>query len=334
MAGATARDDAHLAGDGRVESADNFVFMVNSNEVGMRSLYPEERIFDDIVDIIDEFLHKVESVTALGFCLETRANVQAGAGRLSVRRAGSVLSAFWSLCWTVSGSQEEAVPQLLIADDNRQVVSILEEYATQAGFEVARAYDGPAALRLARRRGFDIILLDVMMPGLDGFEVCRQLRQTSDVPIIMVTARSEDYERIMGLDVGADDYIVKPFSPGEVMARVRAVLRRVQPSAGPRVVEVAGLRVDLDDYRSEVGGVPVALTKKETELLWLLARHHKKVFTRENLLESLWGFDYEGDMRTVDSHVKRLRAKLDRVDHPGWAITTVWGVGYRFEVTP
>ncbi len=223
--------------------------------------------------------------------------------------------------------------QILIADDNRQVVSILEEYALQEGFLVDKVYDGEAALQKAGQHAYDIILLDVMMPLMDGFEVCRQLRRTSDVPIIMVTARSEDFERIMGLDVGADDYIVKPFSPGEVMARVRAVLRRVQAdTTGPQRLAYEGLQIDLDQYHTEIDGVRIALTKKETELLWVLARHRKKVFSRENLLESLWGFDYDGDMRTVDSHIKRLRAKLDQVPHPGWQIKTIWGVGYRFEV--
>lgn len=222
--------------------------------------------------------------------------------------------------------------RMLIADDNKQIVSILTEYAKKEGFTVVAAYDGEEALDLATKENFNLILLDVMMPGLDGFEVCRQIRKSSQVPIIMVTARSEDFERIMGLDTGADDYIVKPFSPGEVMARVRAVLRRITRDIGTQVFTYAGLSINLDEYVTKIDDTPIPLTKKETELLWTLATNRKKVFTRDNLLESLWGDDYYGDIRTVDSHIKRLRAKLGRVPHEEWDIKTVWGVGYKFEV--
>ncbi|MDR0782749.1 MAG: response regulator transcription factor [Propionibacteriaceae bacterium] len=222
--------------------------------------------------------------------------------------------------------------KVLIADDNRQIVAVLEEYARKDGFEVDRAYDGEQALTKALVGAYDIILLDVMMPVKDGFEVCREIRKLSAVPIILVTARGEDFERIMGLDIGADDYIVKPFSPGEVMARVRAILRRLTPSDQGAVCRLDGLRVSLDDYLTEVEGQLVALTKKETELLWTLANYPGKVFTRQNLLESVWGFDFFGDTRTVDSHIKRLRAKLAAIPHPTWEIVTIWGVGYKLEV--
>lgn len=222
--------------------------------------------------------------------------------------------------------------KMLIADDNRQIVSILSEYAKKEGFEVSTAFDGEEALALARQEAFDVILLDVMMPKKDGFEVCRQIRQFSNVPILMVTARGEDFERIMGLDIGADDYIVKPFSPGEVMARVRAILRRMARDSSHNRLVYDGLSIDLDEYATELDGQPVSLTKKETEILWLLATHRNKVFTRDNLLESLWGYDYYGDARTVDSHIRRLRAKLDAYPHPLWEIKTIWGVGYKFEV--
>ena len=151
----------------------------------------------------------------------------------------------------------------------------------------------------------------------------------------MITARGEDFEKIMGLDIGADDYIVKPFSPGEVMARVRSVLRRMARAEGParQVKEIGGLTVDLDNYRAALDGQALALTKKELELLWTLAASPGRVYTRENLLNALWGYDYFGDSRTVDSHIKRLRAKLDRHPHPGWDIKTIWGVGYSFEGT-
>jgi len=223
---------------------------------------------------------------------------------------------------------------ILIADDNRQIVSILEEYAKKEGFAVTTAFDGPTALDKAQSVVFDIILLDVMMPGMDGFEVCREIRKTSNVPIIMVTARGEDFERIMGLDIGADDYIVKPFSPGEVMARVRAILRRIlrEDNTKEQLFSYKDLTVNLDEYVTKIGDVRISLTKKETELLWTLATNKNKVFSRDNLLNSLWGFDYYGDTRTVDSHIKRLRAKLDEVSHDGWEIKTIWGVGYKFEV--
>lgn len=224
--------------------------------------------------------------------------------------------------------------KILICDDNRQIVSVLAQYAERDGFEVKKAYDGNEALDMARAEEFDMILLDVMMPGKDGFEVCRELRRESNVPIIMVTARGEDFERIMGLEIGADDYVVKPFSPSEVIARVRAVLRRISrdDNTSERIFKSGNLKIDLDCFTTEVGGNPVALTKKETELLWTLATNKNKVFTRENLLDSLWGYDYMGDTRTVDSHIKRLRAKLDEYPSEGWEIKTIWGVGYKFEV--
>jgi len=222
---------------------------------------------------------------------------------------------------------------LLIADDNKQIASILEEYAKKEGYACVVAQDGQQALAFFEQYRPDAVLLDVMMPKIDGFEVCRRIRQTSDVPVIMVTARGEDFERIMGLDIGADDYIVKPFSPGEVMARVRAVLRRMaRPDArSSQVREFDDLQVNLEQYTVLISGHAVSLTKKEVELLWTLLSNPNKVFSRDNLLDSLWGYDYFGDNRTVDSHIKRLRAKLDAYPHPRWDIKTIWGVGYKFE---
>ena len=224
--------------------------------------------------------------------------------------------------------------RVLIADDNRQIVSVLEEYATKEGFTVITAYDGEEALKKALAEDLDIILLDVMMPHIDGFEVCREIRKNSAVPIIMVTARGEDFERIMGLDNGADDYIVKPFSPAEVMARIRAVLRRISPdqTLSGQTLQYEDLSINLDEYITQISGNKIALTKKETEILWTLASNKNKVFSRENLLDSLWGYDYYGDTRAVDSHIKRLRTKLDEFPHPAWEIKTIWGVGYKFEV--
>ncbi len=225
--------------------------------------------------------------------------------------------------------------KILIADDNKQITSILAGYARKEGLEPVIALDGKEALDAFAKYGDEIvmILLDVMMPEVDGFEVCRRLRKESMVPIIMVTARGEDYDKIMGLDIGTDDYILKPFSANEVMARVRAVLRRIQVQEQQKqnVYQTGSLFIDLDRYMVKINDEEVPLTKKEIELLWTLAKNKTKVFSRENLLDSIWGYDYYGDSRTVDSHIKRLRAKLDKYEHIGWEIKTIWGVGYRFE---
>ena len=198
--------------------------------------------------------------------------------------------------------------KILIADDNQQITSILANYARKEGFEPLVALDGQQALELFEQheKNIDVVLLDVMMPKLDGFEVCRELRRRSMVPIIMVTARGEDFERIM---------------------------RRVQPREAEQqnLYSVGNLVIDLDKYLVTIGGADVTLTKKEVELLWTLAKNSSKVFSRENLLDSIWGYDYFGDSRTVDSHIKRLRAKVDKFEHEEWEIKTIWGVGYRFE---
>ncbi|MDD4089357.1 MAG: response regulator transcription factor [Tissierellia bacterium] len=222
---------------------------------------------------------------------------------------------------------------MLIADDNRQITSILEEYAKKEGYEVKIAYNGRQALEAFNTYKPDIVLLDVMMPIMDGFEVCREIRKVSNVPVIMITARGEDFERIMGLDIGADDYIVKPFSPGEVMARVRAVMRRIgADNVSSQLFIYDNLRINMEDYMVTIDNSNVSLTKKEIEILWTLAVNKNKVFTRDNLLNSLWGYDYYGDSRTVDSHIKRLRSKIDNFNHENWEIKTIWGVGYKFEV--
>lgn len=229
---------------------------------------------------------------------------------------------------------------ILIADDNADITDVLAAYVKKEGYEPVIAADGEEALAMFRVHNPAAVLLDVMMPKEDGYEVCRKIRAVSDTPVILITARGEDFERVMGLDIGADDYIVKPFSPNEVMARLRAVLRRMTRSDKERtggrnenVIRIGNLVIDLEEYTLTIGGKPIALTKKEIETMWTLAGNPKKVFTRDNLLDSLWGYDYVGDTRTVDSHVKRLRAKLDKAEHPGWDIATVWGVGYKFELT-
>lgn len=229
---------------------------------------------------------------------------------------------------------------ILIADDNTDITDVLEAYVKKEGYEPIVAADGEEALRLFRKYNPVAVLLDVMMPKEDGYEVCRKIRAVSDTPVILITARGEDFERVMGLDIGADDYIVKPFSPNEVMARLRAVLRRMTRAEREKISEknenilkITDLEINLEEYTLHIGGKRVALTKKEIETMWTLASNPKKVFTRDNLLDSLWGYDYIGDTRTVDSHVKRLRAKIDKVEHPGWDIATVWGLGYKFELT-
>ncbi len=228
------------------------------------------------------------------------------------------------------------MPSILIADDNKQIVSILSEYAKKEGFETIAVSDGDEALKAFSKQKFDIILLDVMMPKKDGFEVCREIRRSSNVPVIMITARGEDFERIMGLDIGADDYIVKPFSPGEVMARVRAILRRIERTPEnenvQKMFKFDNLTICLDDFTVSIDNQNIPLTKKEIELLWVMATNKNRVFSRDHLLDSVWGYDYFGDNRTVDSHIKRLRAKIDEFSHPKWQIKTIWGVGYKFEV--
>ena len=227
---------------------------------------------------------------------------------------------------------------ILIADDNADITQVLAAYTTKEGYNPIIAADGEEALRLFDETSPSAVLLDVMMPKIDGYEVCRKIREKSNVPIILVTARGEGFEKIMGLDIGADDYIVKPFSPSEVMARLRAVLRRMvtaETSANvtsENYIKIDNLEINLDEYSLSIGGKKLSLTKKEIETMWTLAENPNKVFTRDNLLDSLWGFDYFGDSRTVDSHIKRLRAKLDEVEHPNWCIKTIWGVGYKFDI--
>ena len=224
--------------------------------------------------------------------------------------------------------------KVLIADDNKQIVSILSEYCKKNNFIVSTVFNGEDALKEVEENKFDIVLLDVMMPKKDGFDVCREVRKFSNVPIIMITARGEDYEKIMGLEIGADDYIVKPFSPGEIIARINAILRRITPKndESAKIFTFDNLEIDLNNFTVKINDEIISLTKKEIEILWTLATNQNKVFTRENLLDLIWGFDYFGESRTVDTHIKRLRAKLDNYKHEKWNIKTIWGVGYKFDV--
>ncbi|MCR5153463.1 MAG: response regulator transcription factor [Lachnospiraceae bacterium] len=227
--------------------------------------------------------------------------------------------------------------RILIADDNNDITDVLSLYATKEGFEPIIASDGEEAFRFFQQYSPAVILLDVMMPKEDGYEVCRKIRTMSNVPVILVTARGEEFEKVMGLDIGADDYIVKPFSPSEVMARVRAILRRsantgVENKDKANIIRKSNLEINMDEYSLCIEGKKIDLTKKEIETMWTLVSNPNKVFTRDNLLNSLWGYDYYGDSRTVDSHIKRLRKKLNEVDHPDWSIETIWGAGYKFSI--
>lgn len=227
---------------------------------------------------------------------------------------------------------------VLIADDEAQIREILKIYFAKEGFKVIEAADGAEAIMQTQAGKPDIIILDIMMPVLDGLEVCKQVRKISDIPIIMLTAKDEDDDRILGLETGADDYITKPFNNREVVARVKAVLRRSGQStqtaaaAGKDVLEYPGLTINLSEYRVIAFGQEVSFTAKEMELLWHLASNPGIVFSRGQLLETIWGYTYLGDTRTVDTHIKRVRHKLNIPADSRWDILTVWGVGYKFEV--
>ena len=221
---------------------------------------------------------------------------------------------------------------ILVVDDNEQIVGILSRYIRQQGWPLLTAQSGEEALALFEAADPSVILLDIMLPGIDGLEVCRRIRAISKVPILMITARDEDADRILGLDIGADDYIVKPFSPGEVMARVRAVLRRLPQQDGAEDTLVIGsLSIHLPSLSVVLDGHKLDLTRRETELLWTLASAPGRVFTRDNLLTLVWGYEHIGSYRAVDSHIKRLRQKLDVYPHDFFSISTVWGTGYKFE---
>ena len=226
--------------------------------------------------------------------------------------------------------------RILICDDDPIVHQSLSLYLDNEDFLHDSAFDGRQALEMVKKERYDLMLLDQMMPGVTGMEVCQTVRRESTLPIIMLTARGEEIDRILGLEMGADDYIVKPFSGEEVMARIRAILRRMDRAPGQRDVNAPlvydNLCIHMADARVTIDGHVIPLTKKELEILYTLAENCGKLFSREMLLSLLWGYDYYGDSRTVDSHVKRLRVKLDAHPHPRWQIKTIWGMGYKFEV--
>ena len=226
----------------------------------------------------------------------------------------------------------QSVPLILICDDDPVVHESLALYLDNDNFSHADAYDGTQALDMATSCNPDLILLDVMMPEMNGLDVCRELRKTMTVPIIILTAKGEEIDKILGLELGADDYIVKPFSPREVLARIKAVLRRItdQPETAS-TIKYTGLDLNLKNYSVKVNGEDTQFTPKEVEILYLLASHPGQIYDRTQILESVWGTDYVGDPRTVDTHIKRIRQKTT-FDNAPWSIQTIYGKGYKFEV--
>ena len=226
--------------------------------------------------------------------------------------------------------------KILIVDDDTNIAELIELYLTKECFQCQQSHDGEEALKKHASFRPDLILLDIMLPGIDGYDVCREIRKTSSVPIIMLSAKGEVFDKVLGLELGADDYIIKPFDSKELVARVRAVLRRFQVKdavpapSNEKCVNYHDLSVNLTNYAVLYKGSRVDMPPKELELLYFLASSPNQVFTREQLLDHIWGYEYIGDTRTVDVHIKRLREKIK--DHKSWAISTVWGIGYKFEV--
>ena len=226
--------------------------------------------------------------------------------------------------------------KILIADDDKNICELLRLYLEKEGYKTVLAYDGEAAFAAFEAEKPNLVLLDVMMPKMDGWEVCRKIRGVDSTPVIMLTAKGETFDKVLGLELGADDYVVKPFDTKEVVARIKAVMRRCAVTAqavqeDAHVIHYDNLSVDLTRYELKVGGKPVDAPPKELELLFYLASHPNRVFTRDQLLDEVWGFEYYGDSRTIDVHVKRLREKLEGASEQ-WNLKTVWGVGYKFEV--
>lgn len=228
--------------------------------------------------------------------------------------------------------------KILIVDDDENIAELISLYLTKECFDTMMVHDGEKALIANETYQPNLILLDLMLPGIDGYQVCREIRAKSNVPIIMLSAKGEVFDKVLGLELGADDYIMKPFDSKEMVARVKAVLRRYQavPKADApkedkgKCVEYPGITINLTNYSVTVDGVNVDMPPKELELLYFLAASPNQVFTREQLLDQIWGYEYIGDTRTVDVHIKRLREKIK--DHKSWSLSTVWGIGYKFEV--
>ena len=222
----------------------------------------------------------------------------------------------------------------LVIEDDKNIAELLRLYLEKDGFDVSIAADGGKGLQLAEEESPDVVLLDIMLPVMDGWQVCREIRRTSQVPIIMLTAKGETFDKVSGLEMGADDYVTKPFEVKELIARIHAVMRRTDGGDGPseKKLEYDRLIINLDSYELIVDGKKIDTPPKEMELLYHLAASPNRVYTRNQLLDEVWGFDYFGDSRTVDVHIKRLREKLEGVSDK-WSLKTVWGVGYKFEVS-
>ncbi|MDP4133472.1 MAG: response regulator transcription factor [Bacillota bacterium] len=223
--------------------------------------------------------------------------------------------------------------KILIVDDDHNICELIRLNLSKEGYDSAIAYDGEAAINKFRTEMPDLVVLDLMLPKIDGMQVCREIRKTSNVPIIMLTAKGEIFDKVLGLELGADDYMVKPFEAKELLARIKAVLRRCEVSESSNSEELIynDLVINISNYELKIDGKTVEAPPKELELLYFLASHPNRVYTREQLLEEVWGFDYFGDSRTVDVHIKRLREKLgNHEDH--WNLKTIWSVGYKFEV--
>lgn len=223
---------------------------------------------------------------------------------------------------------------ILIADDNEDIIMFLKPYLVREGFQVVTAGDGNDAIVKYFQFNPQLVLLDIMMPFKNGLEVCKEIRKTSNIPVIMITAISDDVDKIIALDSGADDYLVKPFSGGELVARIKAILRRIPTTDREKktIIKYKYLEIDIGNYTVLVNNQNVNLTKKELEVLWLLGNSPNKILSRNQLLDIIWGVDYYGDPRTVDTHIKRIRAKLNLEGQYNWDIKTVWSLGYKFEV--
>ena len=221
--------------------------------------------------------------------------------------------------------------KILVVDDDKHIAELISLYMMKDGYETEEVYDGREAIKVAESFQPDLILLDLMLPGMDGYQVCTEIRKNSRVPIIMLTAKGETFDKVLGLELGADDYIVKPFDPKELVARVKAVLRRYESKTAEKdknLLKFDGLEINLSNYSVAYNGKTLEFPPKEFELLSFLAQNPNRVFTREQLLDRIWGYEYVGDTRTVDVHVKRIREKLNSEDE--WGIRTVWSVGYKF----
>lgn len=231
--------------------------------------------------------------------------------------------------------------KILIVDDDENISELISLYLTKEFFDCKVSADGEDALVQHKKFQPNLILLDIMLPGLNGYDVCREIRKTSHVPIIMLSAKGEVFDKVLGLELGADDYIIKPFDSKELVARVKAVLRRYKPEYDLNIPEEEGfsgeyvsyqdLIISITTYTVQYHGKTIDMPPKELELFYFLAKHPNQVFTREQLLAQIWGYEYIGDTRTVDVHIKRLREKIN--DHPAWSLATVWGIGYKFQAT-